>query len=36
MDEILRNNIYSIHISEILSLYGLKFNLNLEKFDMII
>lgn len=36
MDFILRSNIYSIHISEILSLYNLKFNPNLEEYDRIV
>jgi hypothetical protein len=36
MDFILRSNIYPIHISEILSLYNLKFNPNLDEYDRII
>jgi hypothetical protein len=36
MDFILRSNIYPIHISEILSLYNLTFNPNLDEYDRII
>ena len=35
MDMKLMNNVYFIHISEILSLYNLKFNPNLEEYDRI-